>query len=198
VVLLGESDIPVQEGPRLLKPRGDDDRRGRAAGLGGTTTLTRVLTNRTNVSDATSTRVHEALAVQGRARSDGVRWSGSYYGWVVYNEALASRVRIVLAAQSGVEEKRMFGGVSFMVGGQSCCAVLKGDLVIRVGPDRFDEVLAQPDVRPFDFTGRPSRGMVYVASSGLASEQALRAWVQRGLDYVKTHPKATKPTKRIR
>jgi hypothetical protein len=86
----------------------------------------------------------------------------------------------------------MFGGVSFLVGGQSCCAVLKDDLVIRVGPEHFEAVLAQPGVQPFDFTGRPSRGMVYVASSGLTTERALRAWVQRGLDYAKAHPKATK------
>jgi TfoX/Sxy family transcriptional regulator of competence genes len=117
---------------------------------------------------------------------------------VVYNEALASRVRTVLAGQPEVEEKRMFGGVSFMVGGQSCCAVLKDDLVIRVGSEEFDQVLAEPHVRPFDFTGRPSRGMVYVASSGLSSEQALAAWVQRGLDSVKAHPKAAKPAQRKR
>jgi TfoX/Sxy family transcriptional regulator of competence genes len=117
---------------------------------------------------------------------------------VVYNEALASRVRTVLAGQPEVEEKRMFGGISFMVGGQSCCAVLQDDLVIRVGSEQFDEVLAEPHVRPFDFTGRPSTGMVYVAGTGLSSEQALRAWVQRGLDYVKAHPKAAKPAPRKR
>ena len=126
------------------------------------------------------------------------RGGGSYYGRVVYNEALASRVRTVLAGQPEVVEKRMFGGVSFMVGGQSCCAVLKDDLVVRVGAEQFDEVLAEPHVRPFDFTGRPSTGMVYVASTGLSSEQALCAWVQRGLDYVKAHPKAAKPAQRKR
>ena len=90
----------------------------------------------------------------------------------------------------------MFGGLSFMVGGQSCCAVLKDDLVVRVGSEQFDAALAQPDARPFDFTGRPSTGMVYVASSGLSSESVLRAWVQRGLDYVKAHPRPAKPAKR--
>jgi TfoX/Sxy family transcriptional regulator of competence genes len=117
---------------------------------------------------------------------------------VVYNEALASRVRTVLAAQSDVEEKRMFGGVSFMVRGQMCCGVLKDDLVLRVGGEQFDDALAQADVRPFDFTGRPSTGMVYVAASGLSSDQALRTWLQRGLDYVHAHPKVAKPAKRRR
>ena len=76
-----------------------------------------------------------------------------------------------------------------MVSGQMCCGVLKDDLVLRVGSEHFDDALAQPHVRPFDLTGRPSTGMVYVASSGLSSDKALRAWVQRALDYVKDHPK---------
>ena len=92
----------------------------------------------------------------------------------------------------------MFGGLSFTVGGQSCCAVLKDDLVVRVGSEQFDDALTQPHVRPFDFTGRPSRNMVYIANSALSSEQALSAWVQCGLDYVKAHPRAAKPARRKR
>ena len=86
----------------------------------------------------------------------------------------------------------MFGGVSFMVDGQMCCGVLKDDLVLRIGSEHFDAALAEPHVRPFDFGARPMVGMVYVASAGLSSDRALRAWVQRGLDYVKEHPKETK------
>ena len=92
----------------------------------------------------------------------------------------------------------MFGGVSFTVGGQSCCAVLKDDLVVRVGAENFDAAVAQPHVRPFDFTGRPSTSMVYIASSGLSNEEALRTWVQCGLDYVKAHPRAAQPVRRKR
>jgi len=68
---------------------------------------------------------------------DGMRGSGSYYGRVVYNEALASRVRTVLAGQPEVEEQRMFGGLSIMVGGQSCGAVLKDVPVSRVGSEQI-------------------------------------------------------------
>jgi TfoX/Sxy family transcriptional regulator of competence genes len=117
---------------------------------------------------------------------------------VAYNEALASRVRSLLEAQPDVEEKRMFGGLSFMVSGQMCCGVLKDDLVVRVGSDHFDEAMAQPHVRSFDFTGRPSTGMVYVANTGLSDDHTLGAWLQRGLDYVREYPKAAKRTPRPR
>jgi TfoX/Sxy family transcriptional regulator of competence genes len=91
----------------------------------------------------------------------------------------------------------MFGGVSFMVDGQMCCGVLKDDLVLRVGSDQFDDALSQPHVRPFDFTGRPSTGMVYVAAAALSSDQALHEWLQRGVDYVRQHPKPKKRASRL-
>lgn len=90
----------------------------------------------------------------------------------------------------------MFGGVSFMVDGQLCCGVLKDDLVVKVGADGFDAVLAQPHARIFDFTGRPMVGMVYVAAVGLSGDDVLGAWVQRGLDYVAAHPKAARSPRR--
>jgi TfoX/Sxy family transcriptional regulator of competence genes len=111
---------------------------------------------------------------------------------VVYDDKLASRVRGLLAAQAGVEEKKMFGGVSFMVAGQMCCGVLKNDLVVRIPPEQFDDLLAQPHVRPFDFTGRPTTGMVYVAGDGLSSDQALATWIKRGVDFVTAHPRTAK------
>jgi TfoX/Sxy family transcriptional regulator of competence genes len=111
---------------------------------------------------------------------------------VVYDKALASRVRAALAARSDVEEKKMFGGLSFMVAGQMCCSVLKDELVVRVGADGFDAALAQPHSRPFDFTGRPSTGMVYVAGTGLGSDKTLNDWVKRGVDSVTSNPRATK------
>ncbi len=73
---------------------------------------------------------------------------------VAYNEELAGRVRAALANRTDVEEKKMFGGLSFMVAGQMCCGVLKNDLVVRIEPAEFDKLVAQPHVRPFDFSGR--------------------------------------------
>ncbi len=86
----------------------------------------------------------------------------------------------------------MFGGLSFMVGGQMCCGVLKDDLVVRIGAEHFDDAMAQPHVRAFDFTGRPSTGMVYVSRDGLPDEQVLKEWVQRSVDYTTAHPRAAK------
>ncbi len=108
---------------------------------------------------------------------------------MAYDEALAERVRTVLLTVPNVEEKKMFGGVSFMVNSQMCCGVLKDDLVVKTGPDGFEALVAQPNVRPFDFSGRPMVGMVYVASGGVATDAQLRAWIQRGVDFVQRNPK---------
>ncbi|MBV9577658.1 MAG: TfoX/Sxy family protein [Chloroflexi bacterium] len=109
---------------------------------------------------------------------------------MAYNEALAERVRGLLLGVPDVDEKKMFGGVTFMVSGQMCCGVLKDDLVVKTGPDGFDDLVARPHVRPFDFTGRPMVGMVYVASPGVATDLQLQEWVQRGVDFVKRNPKS--------
>ena len=92
----------------------------------------------------------------------------------------------------------MFGGLTFMLDSQMCCGVLKDDLVVKIDPEWFDQAMEQPGVRPFDFTGRPMTGMVYVAAAGVTNEDALRMWVRRGVDYVKTHPKNAKPAARRR
>jgi TfoX/Sxy family transcriptional regulator of competence genes len=117
---------------------------------------------------------------------------------VVYNEAFAGRVRAALAGQPNVDEKKMFGGLTFMVSGQMCCGVLKDDLIVKIDPDWFDQAMQQPGVRPFDFTGKPMTGMVYVASGEIGSAAALQAWVQRGVEYVKAHPKVAQPAARRR
>ena len=115
---------------------------------------------------------------------------------VAYNEDLAGHVRAALADRTDVQEKKMFGGLSFMVAGQMCCGVLKNDLVVRIEPVQFDTLVAQPHVRPFDFSGRPMQGMVYVDNGALADPEVLRTWVQRGTDYIAAHPAVAKRRKR--
>ena len=117
-------------------------------------------------------------------------------GVVAYNEELAQRVRAALADRTDVEEKKMFGGVTFMVAGQMGCGVLKNDLVVRIEPADFDELVAQPHVRPFDFSGRPTQGMLYVGEGGVADAGALRRWVQRAIDCVRAHPAPARRGKR--
>ena len=113
---------------------------------------------------------------------------------MAYNEALAERIREALADRQDVEEKKMFGGVSFMVAGQMCCGVLKNDLIVRIEPTDFDELVAHPGVRPFDFSGRPMQGMVYVDVTALSEPDVLRSWVRRGTAYIAAHP--AKPKRR--
>ena len=115
---------------------------------------------------------------------------------VAYNEELAERVREALADRTDVEEKKMFGGLTFMVGGQMCCGVLKNDLIVRIEPADSATLVAEPHVRPFDFSGRPSQGMVYVDVSALSDPEVLRTWIQRGTDYVAAHPATAKRRRR--
>lgn len=97
-----------------------------------------------------------------------------------YDENLAARVRALLSARDGVAEKNMFGALCFMVNGALCCGLTKGDFMVRVGAALYDEALAEPPVRPTDFTGRPLRGMVFVAPEGIRSDAALARWCTRG------------------
>src|SRR5438105_955886 len=115
---------------------------------------------------------------------------------MVYDEALAQRVRGELLTVPQVEEKKMFGGITFMVSGQMCCGVLKDDLIVKVGAEGWDDLVARPHVRPFDFSGRPMVGMVYVAPPGVSSDASLRGWIQRGVDFVHNNPKAAKKSTR--
>ncbi|MBV9547023.1 MAG: TfoX/Sxy family protein [Chloroflexi bacterium] len=111
---------------------------------------------------------------------------------MAYDEALAERIRTVLGERPNVVEKKMFGGITFMVDDQMCCGVLKDDLIVKVGSEGWDEILAQPGVRPFDFSGRPMVGMVYVAPAGVSSDRALRGWIERGLEFLARSPKTTR------
>jgi len=108
---------------------------------------------------------------------------------VAYHEELAARVRRVLSRHPGVTERKMFGGIAFMVRGNMCCGVVKDDLMVRVGPERFEQLLGAPGARPMDFTGRPMRGMVYVDGSACANGRTLAKWVNRGAEFAASLPK---------
>jgi TfoX/Sxy family transcriptional regulator of competence genes len=108
---------------------------------------------------------------------------------MAYDEALADRVRSIVALVPGVSEKRMFGGIAFLKDGKMFVGLATADLMVRVGPAHHEEALSQPDTRPMDFTGRPMVGYVYVAAEGLDEDGVLRGWVQRALDFVDTLPK---------
>lgn len=107
---------------------------------------------------------------------------------MVYNEKLASRIRKILVTQKGLAEKKMFGGISFMLKGNMCCGVIKNNLVVRVGPERYEKALAEPHVRPMDFTGRPLRGFVFVGPGGYQTDEALMKWVKLAIDVALSLP----------
>ena len=107
---------------------------------------------------------------------------------MAYSEALADRARLALGQQTAFSERKMFGGLAFMVNGHMCCGILGDELMVRVGPDGYEDALAQPHARVMDFTGRPSRGMIYVGTAGVETDAGLEAWVARGLAFVNSLP----------
>jgi len=110
---------------------------------------------------------------------------------MAYDEVLAGRVRKILARSKGVSERKMFGGLSFMLSGHMCCGIVGEELMVRVGPEGHEEALARPHARPMDFTGRAMKGLVYVSESGFKAERDLAAWVQRGVDFAGSLPPKT-------
>ena len=102
---------------------------------------------------------------------------------MAYNEKLAERIRRQFSTRTDVVERKMFGGLAFMVRGHMCCGVVGDELMVRVGPKAYEAALKENHAREMDFTGKPLRGMVYVAAPGLASAKQLGKWVERGLQF---------------
>jgi hypothetical protein len=107
---------------------------------------------------------------------------------MAYDEGLAARVREVFGERAAVEEKRMFGGLCFLVNGNMCCGVVGDTLMVRVGPDGYQDALRRPHAREMDFTGRPLRGMIYVDPEGVSEDGDLAGWVRSGLTFAGSLP----------
>ncbi len=105
----------------------------------------------------------------------------------MYDERLAERIRNHLGPRLPFDEKKMFGGVVFMVGGHMACGIIGSDLLVRTGPTRYQEALARPHVRPMDFTGRPMTGLVIVAEAAL-DEAGLEEWLAAGTTCAQSLP----------
>ncbi len=107
---------------------------------------------------------------------------------MAYQKVLADRVRRVLVgAAADVIERSMFGGLAFMVRGHMTVGVMGDDLIVRVGPDAYDDALMRPSARPMNFTGKPMTGMVFVTGADL-DDATLDAWVHRGLEFTASLP----------
>ena len=107
---------------------------------------------------------------------------------MAYDEGLAQRVREAVVGHPGVDEKEMFGGIAFMLHGNMWCGVAGDDLMLRVGPDRYQLAVAREHARPMDFTGRPMKGMVYVAADGVEADEALADWLELAGEFVRSLP----------
>ena len=108
---------------------------------------------------------------------------------MAYDEDLASRIRELIAAQDGVTERKMFGGLAFLIGGNMAVAASgQGGLMVRVDPDQTDALLAEPHAEPFEMRGRGMSGWLRVGGEGVATDAQLRPWVERGVSYARSLP----------
>ena len=115
---------------------------------------------------------------------------------MAYDEETAARVRKLLAGQRFVAEKKMMGGLCFMVDNTMCCTVSgRGGMLIRVGPEAHARMLEEPHTSPMEMRGRIMSGFVRVAPEGYQTDADLKRWVKRGLDFVAAIPKETKSKK---
>lgn len=117
---------------------------------------------------------------------------------MAYDEHLADRIRALLSERDDHSEKRMFGGLCFMVRGHMCCGLTPEALMLRVGKERHPELSALPHARPMDFTGRPMAGMLYVDDEGLQTQAELAGWIQHALDFVESLPPKIAAEKKTR
>jgi TfoX/Sxy family transcriptional regulator of competence genes len=107
---------------------------------------------------------------------------------MAFDETLAARVRPVIAGRKGFSEKKMFGGMGYLLHGNMCVGVWKEFLILRIGPDAYEDALAQPHVREFDITGRAMKGWVMVEPAGVRRDSELNEWVGQAIDFVSGLP----------
>jgi len=99
------------------------------------------------------------------------------------DEGLAQRVRELLDEKLGFNEKKMFGGVCYLLKGNMACGILNEDLIVRTGPEKYEDSLKLPHTRKFDITGKPMKGWVMVSYEGHETDEDLFEWIQIGVNY---------------
>jgi TfoX/Sxy family transcriptional regulator of competence genes len=107
---------------------------------------------------------------------------------MAYDEKLAERVGKLLLKRKVITEKKMFGGVAFLLNGNMCCGVHGRELIVRLNPEQTDRALAKGHTRIFDLSGRPMKGWILVEPAGLANKAALAKWVHMGVSYAASLP----------
>lgn len=107
---------------------------------------------------------------------------------MTYNLELAERIRKILKTRSGVIEKKMFGGIGFLVNGNMACGVNKQDLILRLNQNDFEKTLERSYARIFDMTGKPMKGWILISSEGYKSEKLLGDWIEKGIAFAGSLP----------
>ena len=105
-----------------------------------------------------------------------------------YDEGLAERIRDQFIECDDVVEKKMFGGLCFMMSGHMCCGIVKDKLMARVGPEKYEACLKNNNATKMDFTGKAMKGLVYVTSDGYESEEDLEQWLKLCRNFIETLP----------
>ena len=108
---------------------------------------------------------------------------------MAFDESLTTRIREALARKKGVEERKMFGCVCFLLDGNALAGVWKDRLIARLGPDEGEAALREPHVRAFDITRRPMRNWVAVQPEGVEDDDQLAGWIERATKFVRTLPR---------
>lgn len=117
---------------------------------------------------------------------------------MAYDETLAERVRDVLAPRAEVGERRMFGGIAFMVGGNMAVGVIGDELMVRLDPADAEKALTEAHTRPMDFTGKPMKGMLFIDSAGIEADDDFAGWVEAGADFAASLPPKWRRTRKVR
>lgn len=112
-----------------------------------------------------------------------------------YDEKLAERIRKTLASQPVLEEKKMMGGLTFMVNDKMCVGIVDNKLMCRIDPEAYDEALTRKGCIPMDFTGKPMKGFIYVTEDGIKTQKELENWINLALDF-NSRAKASKKKKK--
>jgi len=105
-----------------------------------------------------------------------------------YDEGLAERIREHFQERDDIEEKKMFGGLCFMISNHMCCGIVKDTLMLRVGPENYESCLTMNHASEMNFTGRAMKGMVYISPKGFDSDKDLSEWLNICTDFVNTLP----------
>lgn len=105
---------------------------------------------------------------------------------MAYSESLAQRIRQAFAGRRGMTEKKMFGGVGFLLHGNLCVGIWHSSLIVRLGPEEGAAALQEPHVAEFDITGRPMNGWIMVEPDGIETDDQLAGWIRRSIEFVST------------